>query len=262
MYAQLWRIWKPRRIVVLVALSPLAVYVLFLLFCATHTAHTHTHTLTLHSILPVHPSLSIILPSMELPEKWLSFKWPTQHGKITRLSSRSALCVDIALAHEPTNTQPRICARLCICIPHTHTHSHTTDPAYMFSCVRTDVCTHTPHAHTPTHTHTHTHTFLLWSCFLILISSFFYHQCTLPYSPTLPVIPCLPHRGDFTQSEIQRCQHMSRAINLCHRAISLGSLCLIHYHRGLHAGRLGSVLIIFTGRISPKKEAFASHCVT
>lgn len=84
----------------------------------------HTCTDTLLSILPVHPSLSIILLSTELPEKWLSFKWPTQHGKITRLSSRSARCVDIAYAHKNSNTPLRICARLCICIPQTHVHIH------------------------------------------------------------------------------------------------------------------------------------------
>lgn len=119
---------------------------------------------------------------------------------MTRLSSRSALCVDIALAHKSTNTQIRICARQCICVPpYIHTHSHA-------ACMYTQML--------------HIHTCLLGSSFLILISSSIHNRCTLPSTPTLPVLPCLPHRGDFTQSEIQRCQHMSLAINLCHRALS------------------------------------------
>lgn len=56
----------------------------------------------------------------------------------------------------------------------------------------------------------------LWSLLLILVSGSFFSFAALP------VLPYVPHRGDFTRSEILRCQHMSLAINLSHGAISLG----------------------------------------
>lgn len=122
-----------------------------------HTTHTSQHPPL--SILPS-PSYSCLLICQK---KWLSFKRPSQHGKITRLSSRSAPL---------------------------HTHSYTTNPAYMFfssSFLPSSSTTSAP--------------------FTLLPPSMFYPDC--------------PHRGDFTGSEIPRCQHMSLAINLCHRAISL-----------------------------------------
>ena len=85
---------KKREILYSVSLFP---HWLFMFPLSRLHTHQHTH----FCILPVRPSLSIILLSMERSKKkWLSFKWPTQHGKITRLSSRSALGVDITLAHK------------------------------------------------------------------------------------------------------------------------------------------------------------------
>lgn len=130
---------------------------------------------------------------------------------------------------------------------HTHTHSLLT----LHGFLHTDRCmyTHKYYTHTPACSEAHS-------------SSSFPASSTTSVAtlPTLPVLPCLPHRGDFTQSEIQCCQHMSLAINLCHWAISLGSLCLIHYQRGLHADRLGSVVIMFSRRISLKRSICFALC--
>lgn len=88
----------------------------------------------------------------------------------------------------------------------THTHLETFGPACIFFFLHTDKRMYT------------LHTCLFWDSFLMFISSFFNNHYILPFSLTLPVLACLPHRGDFTQSEIQHCQHMSLAINLCHGA--------------------------------------------
>lgn len=106
------------------------------------------------------------------------------------------------------HTAVDLCKNIDLHRPHTHTHSETFGSActLFFFFLHTDKCMYT------------LHTCLCWGSFLMFISSFFNNYCTLPFPPTLPVSVCPPHRGDFTQSEIQRCQHMSLAINLCHGA--------------------------------------------
>ena len=142
MYARVWGIWKPWRIVVLAALSPLAVYALFFPFCTTHT-HTHTHTqLFAASSLSILPSPSYF-PPWSCQKKWLSFKWPTQHGKITRLSSRSALCADITLAHEKhRHTAEDLCKAMHLHAPCTHSHYEPCIHVFLL----TDRCVYT-HTH-------------------------------------------------------------------------------------------------------------------
>lgn len=52
--------------------------------------YTHTHTHFSAASLSILPPPSYFYPrSSRGWKKWLSFKWPTQHGKMSRLSSRS-----------------------------------------------------------------------------------------------------------------------------------------------------------------------------